>query len=299
MPEANARDRNGDSVRCRVVVSDQPARSCHRFVGAGAQGSADPNPGARDASPVGSISRTRTSFAGFPQDDTGVVMWPYGRPGLRAALPGDGVLKSAGVNVGMWNSLHTGGAGSDGPSGKLWYESDFYADVASGTCEGHEPRRACIRRTPARTGCSGPSRRCPSGWRSTTAAHSDGRRSGRTCSLAQELEGQADGGAFEGTYLELGIASWLFDRSRAECDCSAARWASASVTTTKALDGDETFRFFQRRRRRDGPAHEHADAVRQLERSRRCRVPEAGRSERGCLRRQSQCDWLIGIGLSY
>src|SRR5918992_5689873 len=45
---------------------------------------------------------------------------------------GDGGLKSVGVNVGTWNSLHTGGAGLDGPTGKLWYESDFYATLGVG-----------------------------------------------------------------------------------------------------------------------------------------------------------------------
>ena len=45
---------------------------------------------------------------------------------------GDGGLKSAGVNVGTWNSLNTGDTGCDGPTGKLWYESDFYATLGLG-----------------------------------------------------------------------------------------------------------------------------------------------------------------------
>ena len=35
-----------------------------------------------------------------------------------------------GVNFGVWNSLHTGLAGSSGPTGRLWYESDFYSTLA-------------------------------------------------------------------------------------------------------------------------------------------------------------------------
>ena len=70
-------------------------------------------------------------FRGIPQDDTGVVMWPFGDLGF-TLHSGDGAIKTLAVNVGLWNSLHTGAAGSDGPSGKLWYESDFYATLGLG-----------------------------------------------------------------------------------------------------------------------------------------------------------------------
>jgi hypothetical protein len=70
-------------------------------------------------------------FRGIRQDDSGLITWPYADLGL-AVYSGDGGLKSVGINVGTWNSLHTGVAGSDGPSGKLWYESDFYATFGMG-----------------------------------------------------------------------------------------------------------------------------------------------------------------------
>ncbi len=70
-------------------------------------------------------------FRGIRQDDSGLITWPYADLGL-AVYSGDGGLKSVGINVGTWNSLHTGPTGSDGPSGKLWYESDFYATFALG-----------------------------------------------------------------------------------------------------------------------------------------------------------------------
>ena len=95
-----------------------------------AQGSADPNPG--NLTMTGGIDFLNAYlFRGIPQDDTGVVMWPYGDLGI-ALHSGDGVFKSLGVNVGLWNSLHTGNAGLDGPSEKLWYESDFYATFGLG-----------------------------------------------------------------------------------------------------------------------------------------------------------------------
>ena len=36
------------------------------------------------------------------------------------------------MNFGVWNSLHTGSSGSDGPSGKLHYELDFYTTLSLG-----------------------------------------------------------------------------------------------------------------------------------------------------------------------
>jgi hypothetical protein len=70
-------------------------------------------------------------FRGIRQDDTKVITWPYFDLGL-ALYSGSGGVKSAAVDVGTWNSLHPGATGSDGPSGKLWYESDFYATLGLG-----------------------------------------------------------------------------------------------------------------------------------------------------------------------
>ena len=70
-------------------------------------------------------------FRGIRQHSTGIALWPVADLGL-AVYSGDGGLKSAGVNVGTWNSLHTGDTGQDGPTGKLWYESDFYATLGLG-----------------------------------------------------------------------------------------------------------------------------------------------------------------------
>ena len=103
---------------------------------AGAQpaaAAADPNTGALTL--TGSFDVVSTyMFRGIRQNSTG-AMWPALNLGL-ALYSGDGALKSASVNVGTWNSLHTGHTGSDGPSGKLWYESDFYAASGLGFGKG-------------------------------------------------------------------------------------------------------------------------------------------------------------------
>ena len=49
-----------------------------------------------------------------------------------SAYSGEGGLKSVGINFGTWNSLHTGDTGQESTSGKLWYESDFYAALGLG-----------------------------------------------------------------------------------------------------------------------------------------------------------------------
>jgi hypothetical protein len=90
----------------------------------------DPNPG--NLTFTGSFDFLNTyMFRGIRQDDTKLIMWPALDLGM-AVYSGDGALKSVGLNVGSWNSLHTGSAGSDGPSGKLWYEGDFYASLGLG-----------------------------------------------------------------------------------------------------------------------------------------------------------------------
>lgn len=70
-------------------------------------------------------------FRGIRQDDTKVITWPYFDLGL-ALYSGSGSVKNVSADVGTWNSLHPGVTGSEGPSGKLWYESDFYATLGLG-----------------------------------------------------------------------------------------------------------------------------------------------------------------------
>ena len=168
-----------------------------------AQAASDPNPG--NLTITGGFDFLNAYlFRGIPQDDTGVIMWPSGDLGI-ALHSGDGIVKSIGVNVGLWNSLNTGAAGSDGPSRKLWYESDFYSTFGLGFGKGMS------------LGVTYTAYTSPNGSFNTVRelsfkfAFDDTRSLGRMASkpyviVAQELEGQADGGAEEGTYLEIGAA---------------------------------------------------------------------------------------------
>jgi hypothetical protein len=172
---------------------------------ASAQDPAGPNSGAISIS--GAIDFTNAyMFRGIPQDESGVIMWPYFDLGL-ALFESDGGVKSVGVNLGTWNSLHTGDAGLDGPTEQLWYESDFYATLGLGFGGGTS------------FGVTYTAYTSPNGLFPTVkelsfkfAVDDSGYLGGAAVSpyalIAVELDddGQADGGLSKGTYLELGVA---------------------------------------------------------------------------------------------
>ena len=176
-------------------------------VPASAQAAADPNPGAMTI--AGAFDFTNAyMFRGIPQDESGVIMWPYFDLGI-ALFSGDGGLKSAGVNIGTWNSLHTGDAGLDGP-GQLWYQSDFYATFAFGFGGGTS------------VGATWTSYTSPNGLFTTVkeiafkvgvddSSYLGGWAVKPYALFAFELDteegiGQADGGLEAGKYLELGVS---------------------------------------------------------------------------------------------
>jgi len=168
----------------------------------------DPNPGAMTV--TGSLDFVNQyMFRGIRQNSTGIAVWPAIDLGL-AAFSGEGGLKSVGINFGTWNSLHTGDTGQDGPSGKLWYESDFYAALGFGFGGGTSFTTTYTAYTSPNNGF-------------TTVkeimfklALDDSSMLGKGAvkpyvAIAQEFDtgsarGQADGGENAGTYLELGIA---------------------------------------------------------------------------------------------
>jgi hypothetical protein len=177
-------------------------------VPASAQEAADPNPG--KITVTGGVDFLNTyMFRGIRQDDSGLITWPYADLGL-SVYSGDGGLKSVGINVGTWNSLHTGVAGSDGPTGKLWYESDFYATFGLGFGGGMS------------LGTTYTAYNSPNSMFTTVKelafklAADDSGYMGRAslkpyALVAFEFDtdlarGQADGGANAGRYLEVGIA---------------------------------------------------------------------------------------------
>lgn len=172
---------------------------------------ADPNPGALSLS-GGFDFATRYMFRGIRQHSTGLATWPWADLGI-AAYSGDAGVKSVGVNVGTWNSQHTGDTGIKGPSAKLWYESDFYATLGVGFGGGVSLATTYTAYTSPNNSFSTVKEIM------TRLAIDDSARFGKGAIkpyaiVARELDtaaglGQADGGLKAGTYLELGIAPGL------------------------------------------------------------------------------------------
>ena len=139
-------------------------------------------------------------FRGILQEgDPRVTLSPGGE--LRVAVAaGDGGLKSVAVHVGVWNSLHTGTAGTGGPLDKLHYQEDFYTTLNLGLSHGLGVATTFVART------------SPNGsFNTITELDIKVAKSGRIAPygmVAFELSdtGQADGGSKRGTYLELGAA---------------------------------------------------------------------------------------------
>ena len=223
----------GGSGRARWVAAAACVVSGLLMGTSAAQTVGDPNPGAISLS--GSMDASNAYlFRGLPQDDTGLIMWPAAD--LSVALrSGGGTLRSVTVSLGTWNSLHTGVTGTDGPSGKLWYESDFSASVGLGFGGGVTFATAYTSYT------------SPNGAFATVKELSlkvGARVHGVSpyALVAFELEGQADGGVVEGRYLELGAAPSV---GLAGATVSIPVKLGISLEGYyEGLEGDERFGFF-------------------------------------------------------
>jgi hypothetical protein len=176
---------------------------------ASAQEPTDPNPGNVTVT-VGMDVLNQYMFRGIRQNSTEIALWPAGDLGL-AVYSGDGGVKSAGINVGTWNSLHTGDTGSDNASnGKMWYESDFYASLNLGFGGG-------VSLGTTYTAYTSPNNLFTTVKEIAFRIGADdsaylGRAAMKPYALmafefdAEPARGQADGGLEAGKYLELGIA---------------------------------------------------------------------------------------------
>jgi hypothetical protein len=173
-----------------------------------AQADSDPNPGGITLS--ASVDGVSTyMFRGIRQHSTGMAWWPVADLGF-AVYSGDGGLKSAAVNVGTWNSLHTGDTGTDGSSGKLWYESDFYSTLALGFGRGASLATTYTAYTsPNNTFTTVKEIAFRFGVDDTSYLGAAALKPYALVALEFDTAqgvGQADGGAEAGSYLELGVA---------------------------------------------------------------------------------------------
>ncbi len=160
----------------------------------------DPNTGALTFT-GGLDVPTKYVFRGLVQEsDSKLTLFPYGDLGI-AFYSGEGAVKTASVNFGVWNALLTGSSGLDGDTDKLHYEEDFYATLNLGFGGGFS------------LGTTYTAYTSPNGMFGTVQELmfkvSKSHMLAPYGTLAFELDGQADGGSNEGIYLELGVApSW-------------------------------------------------------------------------------------------
>lgn len=159
---------------------------------------ADPNPGGLTLT-GGLHVPSVYLFRGILQEsDPALTLWPFFDVGA-AVYSGEGGLKSVGINVGVWNSIHTGSSG-DSETG-IHYEEDFYATLALGFGGG-------VTVSPTFTAYTSPNRFFGT-VKEISFKVAQASKVAPYGIIAFELDGQADGGTNEGTYLELGVGpSW-------------------------------------------------------------------------------------------
>lgn len=215
------------------------------FLTLGAAGAAwaqdDPNPGALTF--TGGLDVPSVYFfRGIRQEaDPALTLWPYGDLGI-ALYSGEGGLKSVGVNIGVWNSLQTGSSGTDGPSGGLHYEEDFYGTLSLGFGGG------------VTLGTSYMALTSPNNMFTTvkelqfkvSKAHMLAPYAFLAFELGKDTPflNQADAGLKKGTYLELGVGpSWPLGGGKATFAVPVKLGLSLG-DYYEGPDGDETFGFF-------------------------------------------------------
>jgi hypothetical protein len=201
----------------------------------------DPNPGALTFT-GGFDVPTIYFFRGIRQEaDPSLTQWPYADFGL-ALYSGDGGLKSVGVNVGVWNSLHTGTSGTGGSASSLHYEEDFYSTLSLGFGGGVTVGTTYMALT------------SPNAMFSTvkelqfkvSKAHVLAPYGFLAFELGDDTPGlnQADGGLRKGTYLELGVGpSLALGASNVTLTVPVKVGMSVS-DYYEGADGDARFGFF-------------------------------------------------------
>jgi hypothetical protein len=206
---------------------------------AGAASPPDPNPGSLTfTGNIDVLAGTPYIFRGIVQEsDPKSTLWPAGDLGI-ALYSGQGALKSASVNFGVWNSLHTGSSGLDGGTGKLHYEEDFYAALGLGFSKATFTTTYTAYTSP--NGTFGTVHELAFKVAPALKFAPYGL-------LAQELgDVGADGGSNKGTYLELGIGpSWPLAGGKATIAIPVKLGLSVNNYYEHAADGeDHPFGFF-------------------------------------------------------
>jgi hypothetical protein len=174
-------------------------------------------------------------FRGIRQEaDPKFTLFPYGDGGV-ALYSGDGPLKSASINFGVWNSLHGGSTGSEGPSKQMHYEEDFYSTLTFGFAKGMSVGATYTAYTYPNQGAGAV--------KEVSFKLAQASKIAPYGVVAFELSGQADAGANKGSYLELGVApSWPIGHGLTFA--VPAKVGLSLKDYYETAGGDEKFGFF-------------------------------------------------------
>lgn len=194
-----------------------------------------PNSGAVSVSTGIDFSHTYY-FRGIVQETDGFIAQPYLEAGI-TLYEADSGLQSVSVTGGVWNSLHSEDAkGFDGAP-EIWYETDFYASLGLGFADAWSADLTYTAYMSPR-GSFGTVEEVSFG-----VAYDDGLL-GPYATFAFEVDGGADGGPNEGSYLELGVEPGLaIPNSEVGVSFPVALGLSLS-DYYEGASGDETFGFF-------------------------------------------------------
>lgn len=143
-------------------------------------------------------------FRGIVQERSGAVAQPFFEVSFNLFEGTEG-LNDVSLAFGQWNSLHTGPSGGEGPAQNVgaWYESDFYTGVGFGVDNWDFGLTYTAYLSP--NDAFGTVKEL-----ALNLVVDDTAWLGRLALsphlvMAVELDGQADGGASEGVYVELGV----------------------------------------------------------------------------------------------
>ena len=170
-------------------------------------------------------------FRGIIQENSGFIAEPF--------LEGAITFGNASITAGTWSSLHSDhGVPDGGSSPQIWYESDFYAGVGFGADLWE-------------AGATYTAYTSPNGSFGTVheiafnVGFSDPVGLSPSVTVAIEVDGQADGGSDEGTYLELGVEPAIPLPDGAPIGLSIPVAVGLSLNKYYEANGeDDTFGFF-------------------------------------------------------
>jgi len=174
------------------------------------------------------------NFRGIRQNTDGVSVWPYVDFGF-TPYRGDGSLKTVGVNVGTWNAVNSQ------IDDNKWYESDFYATLGLGFSQAALAFTYTSYTSPADLFAHVKELAVKASFDDSAAL---GRGALKPYALvAFEMDNQADAGANEGTYIELGVAPG-YAGSRASLAVPIKVGLSASDYYEFGTGSDSKFGYF-------------------------------------------------------